>query len=359
MISLYTQEGRDNEITKLKKRFAELGHYLPSSQEAVREGKQRAFLFRPDPLMVFKKAEKVFSNMSSLHPRIIPRLNGDYMVDYKIAAALGSKDALRRIVEILYAAREKDYEQQQQLSGVKLSDAEQLLRLCYFFRPLDMDDALNQKRITNLQFCTGQRKKNTLQSSTSNSVSYVFVGNNNGNNSSSINIDPASLNDLATRIAEAIQKAPPPGNNIKQSTNQPLQNQSQNQQGNVVYKVNYEPPERVVKTEQKSCCFVVTATTNALRCSPLTIARTFYLMIHLRDSFSVGGKKERELLGLYYKIAPILVRKIDRLSCARYIYQHLWENYIAPCCVAIKNGNILEGKRLYTDMMCFLLESIP
>ena len=85
--------------------------------------------------------------------------------------------------------------------------------------------------------------------------------------------------------------------------------------------------------------------------------KAFLLMKRLRDSRMLKSDRGRVLLSTYYKIAPLLVREINsRADSARY-YWVLWRQYILPCCHHVREGQMEEAERVYTDMIKHLLFS--
>lgn len=53
----------------------------------------------------------------------------------------------------------------------------------------------------------------------------------------------------------------------------------------------------------------------------------------------------------YYRIAPIIVQKINTLSNADSIYLSLWQKYIHPCLLAIDYSNPSKAVTIYLEMV--------
>lgn len=101
-----------------------------------------------------------------------------------------------------------------------------------------------------------------------------------------------------------------------------------------------------------SWCFITTAACTALQgadnCEELNILRDF------RDKHINDTANGRELVLEYYRIAPMIIDKINSESDPASIYKSLWTYYIEPSCREIKKSNYRVAKEIYIKMVISL-----
>ena len=96
-------------------------------------------------------------------------------------------------------------------------------------------------------------------------------------------------------------------------------------------------------------CFITTVvcehTGKPDDCAELTELRRF------RDSWLARQDGGKELIDEYYRIAPIIVKCLDRLENPGEVYRELLERYIEPCVALIGEGRHEECLELYKSMV--------
>ena len=101
-----------------------------------------------------------------------------------------------------------------------------------------------------------------------------------------------------------------------------------------------------------SGCFVTTATLIALgngeNCSELNVFRDF------RDHWISKQPNGKEIIEDYYRIAPIIVSKIDSCDNKTEIYQSIWDDSLGICLKLIEEEKFDAAQELYTETMMIL-----
>lgn len=96
-------------------------------------------------------------------------------------------------------------------------------------------------------------------------------------------------------------------------------------------------------------CFITTAAVKALSldddCSQLNELRRF------RDEYMNSTEEGQELVLEYYRIAPSIVEKLDKLPNSEEEYIALWSDYISPSCNAIQEQKWNEAMTIYINMV--------
>ena len=105
-----------------------------------------------------------------------------------------------------------------------------------------------------------------------------------------------------------------------------------------------------------SLCFITTATCYALnkgsQCDELNDLRAF------RDNhIDDNGGEGTELIKEYYRIGPMIVEKINNEIDSTTIYEELWNEYIKPSYINIKEKNYDKAKLIYILMVKELCET--
>ena len=107
--------------------------------------------------------------------------------------------------------------------------------------------------------------------------------------------------------------------------------------------------DSIMEGFHKKLCYVTTAVCVGLDkgrdCEELRLIKGF------RDGFLQKEPDGETLINEYYDIAPTIVKRIDRCSDKEDIYRDLWMNYILPCVVAIRTGDLPRCKKLYCNMV--------
>ncbi|MFD2869205.1 GTPase family protein [Kurthia populi] len=101
-------------------------------------------------------------------------------------------------------------------------------------------------------------------------------------------------------------------------------------------------------------CYITTAVCEYQNkqddCYELTQFRKF------RDEWLLNQPDGKELISEYYETAPQIVEQIEKLPNKGEVYKHINEQYLTPCLAYIENNQMLQCKKLYTEMMHNLYE---
>ncbi|WP_462271614.1 CFI-box-CTERM domain-containing protein [Ligilactobacillus agilis] len=101
-------------------------------------------------------------------------------------------------------------------------------------------------------------------------------------------------------------------------------------------------------------CFITTATCMSLNkgddCEELMAMRRY------RDMSTVKNPLIAELVREYYRIAPVIVKRIDARPEKAQIYQQLWDKYISKTYTCIKREDYDNATKLYVSMVADLSE---
>lgn len=112
----------------------------------------------------------------------------------------------------------------------------------------------------------------------------------------------------------------------------------------------YAPEHHVVDKG----CFITTATCMSLNkgddCEELMAMRRY------RDMSTVKNPLIAELVREYYRIAPVIVKRIDARPEKVQIYQQLWDKYISKTYACIKREDYDNATKLYVSMVADLSE---
>ena len=112
----------------------------------------------------------------------------------------------------------------------------------------------------------------------------------------------------------------------------------------------YAPEHHVVDKG----CFITTATCMSLNkgddCEELMAMRRY------RDMSTVKNPLIAELVREYYRIAPVIVKRIDARPEKAQIYQQLWDKYISKTYACIKREDYDNATKLYVSMVADLSE---
>ena len=103
-------------------------------------------------------------------------------------------------------------------------------------------------------------------------------------------------------------------------------------------------------------CFITTATCSALNkpddCYELTTFRRF------RDTWLLRQDDGSALIKEYYRIAPLIVDRINRLPNSEEIYRSIWNEWLAACLTLIEQNKNEACKVRYIEMVTTLKKSL-
>lgn len=101
--------------------------------------------------------------------------------------------------------------------------------------------------------------------------------------------------------------------------------------------------------EKKQFCYITTAVCETLgkpdNCYELTMFRQF------RDGYLRKQPDGETLIQEYYKEAPQIIQRIDKLEDSRATYQGIWEEHLKPCLSLIEHGEDDACKEQYVQMV--------
>lgn len=126
-----------------------------------------------------------------------------------------------------------------------------------------------------------------------------------------------------------------------------------NQASQTVHNVtDYTPKTTSTYTGSSGGCFITTATCRALGkgddCRELTAFRAY------RDGYLVHDPDGPALIREYYRIAPLIVSKIEARSDSETVYLNLYHDYIAQGYECLKIGELQQAKTTYIKMVLSL-----
>ncbi|MBR4318712.1 MAG: SEL1-like repeat protein, partial [Oscillospiraceae bacterium] len=130
--------------------------------------------------------------------------------------------------------------------------------------------------------------------------------------------------------------------------------QEEEQQKGEVYSRDYDYSERTSYSKtpsyyKRDSCFITTAAACSLRkgddCEELNLLRKF------RDEYICRSEEGQELVLEYYRIAPLILEKINQQPNPEMIYNLLWQTYILPSISCLKAGNFSEAQDIYITMV--------
>ena len=105
-------------------------------------------------------------------------------------------------------------------------------------------------------------------------------------------------------------------------------------------------------TSSGSSCFITTAVCSSLGkpddCDELMTLRGY------RDQIKQKDPRMGELVEEYYRVAPLVIDKIDISPDAHDVYRSLWEKYISRTYDLIKLGDYKSATKIYIEMVCYL-----
>lgn len=113
--------------------------------------------------------------------------------------------------------------------------------------------------------------------------------------------------------------------------------------------IKYATFEDIEKGFHRKWCYITTAACQVRGmeddCEELNLLRDY------RDTYMTMQRDGEKLIREYYNIAPSIVKHINMRPDADRIYDRLWETYIAPCILAIREGRMEDCLELYTRMV--------
>ena len=271
--------------------------------EAVENGRRMANESFIDSDELVKEGERKIKARTSSNPL---KPTDVQLVPYKMAAAFGNVTALSRLADIFYKGGRYSHGRRLKLQE-EIDEAKALRYVLGKLVHKNIDASINRDRIERIRVCLGE---------------YDRVE-----------------DDLPSEEEEVF--AP--------KRRKPKKNGSS---GSVAYDENasYESTS-VCTSHTSSGCFVVTAAAKSMSVGRCETAKVFALMKRLRDRRMLASEQGQVLLSAYYRIAPYLVKELDKSENSVEIYRKLWNSYIKPVCNLIRMKNYDEAERIYTGMV--------
>ena len=110
----------------------------------------------------------------------------------------------------------------------------------------------------------------------------------------------------------------------------------------------------IEKGFHRKWCYITTAACQVRGmkddCEELNLLRDY------RDTYMASLQGGDQVILDYYDIAPSIVKHINMRPDAERIYDDIWQNYIGPCILLIREGKMEECMSLYTQMVLDLKE---
>ena len=107
--------------------------------------------------------------------------------------------------------------------------------------------------------------------------------------------------------------------------------------------------EDIEKGFHRKWCYITTAACQMRgmddECEELNLLRSY------RDSYMMQMEDGEEKILEYYDVAPSIVKHINMRPDADRIYDRIWNDYVAPCIVLIREGKMEECMSLYSRMV--------
>lgn len=117
-------------------------------------------------------------------------------------------------------------------------------------------------------------------------------------------------------------------------------------------KISYDTFESINGGFKTKLCYITTAICDTLNlddnCKELSLLR------HYRDEILVNYPEGKDIIKEYYNIAPTMVKRINRESNCKEIYETLYKEYISICVNDIENSMFDECKEKYIEMVNLL-----
>lgn len=112
--------------------------------------------------------------------------------------------------------------------------------------------------------------------------------------------------------------------------------------------------EKINSGFRKRLCYITTAVCESLDkeddCYELKTLRNY------RDRYLMKSAEGSSLIQEYYDIAPTIVKRINRKTEAKAIYQGICEMYLSPCIKKIEQNDLVGCKLVYEEMVRALKE---
>lgn len=278
-------------------------------------------------------------------------IDSDAMLYYKLSASAGNAPAVGKIVDIIYQEHFSDVPNLSQTEENLKENAEILILLCTWlkenhYQPMHFTEILGI-----LQYCTGQYSQaiRTLSGINTPASNYCKGAMYESGDGVSRDYEQAiSHYSKAGTFKDAWEC-------IKRVRNQKSVQEQEEEKEEV-----YQPTQNYHATNLKTYngssggCFITTASAVCLQkgddCEELNLMRKF------RDEYVCNSEKGQELVLEYYRIAPLILEKLNQESDAEEIYHSIWCNDILPSIDCMNSGNPAGAQEIYIRMVKKLAE---
>ncbi|GEM_PF-4994236 len=110
-----------------------------------------------------------------------------------------------------------------------------------------------------------------------------------------------------------------------------------------------QPKRKIIHTEVKRGCFITTATCLALgkpdNCEEIMLLKEY------RDTWLVHQKQGKELIEIYYALAPAIVKRIEEEEDWNEVYKGIYEKHLLKILGLLKGGYYKEVQKDYEEMV--------
>ena len=100
---------------------------------------------------------------------------------------------------------------------------------------------------------------------------------------------------------------------------------------------------------RRKFCYITTAVCESLGkpddCYELTLLRNY------RDQYLANQDGGDAIIKEYYDIAPTIVKRINKRTDRREVYESIWEQYLSPCIKLIEEDKNTECQEIYSQMV--------
>ena len=267
---------------------------------------------------------------------------------YKLAASTGNAPAVAKIVDIIY---QEHFSKVPKVKKCKenekmMQNAQILIPLCAWLKENNYQSMHFMEIMGVLQYCTEQFSQAILTLSGINTPASNYCKGRMYEFGDGVSID----------YEQAISHYEKAGNFKNASKRcRKVKDKKQRQEEELQKEENYSESHDYYEERETTSsysgglCFVTTATAIALgkgdNCEELNLLRNF------RDEYICRSEEGQELVLEYYRIAPMIVAKLDQQENSNCIYRSLWETYILPSIACLKKDNLSEAQNIYITMV--------
>ncbi len=281
-------------------------------------------------------------------------ISGKELVYYKLAASKGYLPAIGKIVDLVYRDRFECLYQitdnSEKFDSMR-SNGRTIMGLCQYLKSHSYDSMHYQEIYGIVAFCLNENPSEAMQALSGintpaanycKGIMYEFGRGTSRDLQQAIAHYEKALD--VSKTQKALERA-----RGKQEKERRYSSSSYNYSSSRSYSSSVSTS---YSSSKDSWCFITTAACAALQgrdnCEELEILRDF------RDKHINDSADGRELVLEYYRIAPLIIQRIDGEDDPDSVYRALWTDYIEPSCHEIENNNYRVAKEIYIEMVISL-----